>query len=217
MQYPSNIDWYRSIACVTLIFNCSLLESWYCFLYDARRSPCLSLPLNLMPMVGKINVPIQGTTSEKANIPTRNQIFISYSHRDKAWLEKLLTMLKPLERQELIKAWSDTLIKPGMKWKEEINKALASAKVAILLVSPDFIASDFIAKNELPPLLEAAKKEGLIILWIAISYSMYTITELGIYQAINNPAEPLDSLSPSQVNRELVSIAEQIKEIISNL
>jgi internalin A len=43
------------------------------------------------------------------------------------------------------------LIEQGTKWKEEINKALVSAKVAIQLVSPDFLTSDFIAKNELPP------------------------------------------------------------------
>jgi TIR domain len=165
--------------------------------------------------VGKVDTSLERAASEKASTPTRDQIFISYSHKDKIWLVRLLTMLKPLEKQGLIKAWSDTRIQPGMKWREEIDKALASAKVAILLVSPDFLASDFIADNELPPLLEAAQKEGLAILWIAVSYSMYKVTEIAVYQAANNPAEPLDGLSPSRINRELVSIAEKIKEIMS--
>jgi len=151
----------------------------------------------------------------KVTTLVRDQIFISYSHKDRQWLDKLLTMLKPLQRQGFIKIWSDTLIRPGTKWREEINQALMSAKIAVLLVTPDFLASDFIAKDELPPLLEAAEKEGLTVLWVAVSYSMYKVTEIGSYQALNNPAEPLDSLPPFRINQELVSIAEKIKEITS--
>ncbi|GHO96092.1 hypothetical protein KSF_061400 [Reticulibacter mediterranei] len=165
--------------------------------------------------VGKTNTPLQRPVGGSITNPLRDHIFISYSHKDKEWLDKLLTMFKPLERQGLLKTWSDTLIAPGSKWKDEINTALASAKVALLLVSPDFLASDFIANHELPPLLDAAEKKGLVILWIAVSYSMYKITEIVNYQAVNNPSEPLDSLTTSsRVNQELVLIAEKVREIL---
>jgi hypothetical protein len=47
-----------------------------------------------------------------------------------------------------------------MVWREEIKKALASAQVALLMVSADFLASDFVTREELPELFHAAKKEG---------------------------------------------------------
>jgi CheY-like chemotaxis protein len=149
---------------------------------------------------------------ESARLSMRNQVFISYSHKDQKWLTKLQTCLAPLARKNVITVWDDTKIKAGTRWRDAIKKELAAAKVAVLLVTPNFLASEFIVEHELPPLLEAAEKDGLKIIWVAVSDSLYMVTEIENYQAANNPARPLDKLGPEALRQEIVNICREIKE-----
>ncbi len=144
---------------------------------------------------------------------SRDQVFISYSHKDKGWLDKLKTHLTPLQRDGTVSVWDDTIIKPGEIWKEEIKKALARAKVAVLLVSPDFLASKFIHENELPPLLEANRTEGLAILWIPVRSSHYTRTVIAKYQAAHDPARPLSGMNRARQDSALVEIVKKIEAV----
>ena len=98
----------------------------------------------------------------------RRELLISYSHKDSNWLEQLRTHLKPLESNYILERWDDSRIQPGEKWLVEIEQALARAAVALLLVSPDFVASDFIERKEMPSLLDAAQNQGLAILWVPL-------------------------------------------------
>ncbi|MFA5922407.1 MAG: toll/interleukin-1 receptor domain-containing protein [Methylococcaceae bacterium] len=141
---------------------------------------------------------------------TRNTVFICYNHRDKKWLDQLLTFLKPLELGAGVELWDDTRIKPGSNWWEEIRQALAATKVAVFLVSTYFLASDYIAKHELQPLLKAAEQEGIVILPVILDHCVFEKTELSRFQVINDPHRPLDTLSRKERDKTLRRIARVI-------
>lgn len=84
-------------------------------------------------------------------------VFVSYSHADQKWLEKLRLFLKPLEQQGLIRIWDDREIQVGSTWLAEIQKSLQSARFAILLVTQHFLASDFIQQEELAHVCAASR------------------------------------------------------------
>jgi hypothetical protein len=145
----------------------------------------------------------------------RDKVFISYSRTDKKWLEQLKKWLKQFVREEKISIWDDTKIAAGADWREEIKRALQSTRVAVLLVSQDFLASDFIQRDELPPLLEAAENDEAKILWMAVRPSMYKDTVIARYQALNEPSKPLSTLKTANQETALVKICEKIKAVLS--
>lgn len=147
---------------------------------------------------------------------SRQQVFISYAHEDAKWLKRLQTHLKPLEQAGKIDRWDDTRINPGMKWREEIQQALARAKVAVLLVSDAFLASDFITKHELPSLLKAAERDGALVLSVILSPCRFERTpELSQFQAINDPSSTLEDMNPPKWKRVLVEVSNQIEDFLN--
>lgn len=139
------------------------------------------------------------------NIPHERQpkVFISYSHQDKSYLDRIMIHFKPLVRKGLLDVWSDTKIKVGDRWRDEIDQALEDASIAILLVSADFMASDFIIDNELPPILSKAEINGTRILPVVLSPCRFAREpELSRFQSANNPSQPLSSMSTEE--REVI-------------
>jgi len=75
------------------------------------------------------------SSEHTASIAERNLVFISYSHADEKWLERLLLHLRPLERRKLVELFDDTKIKPGSRWREEIQAVRFAASVCAAPVS----------------------------------------------------------------------------------
>ena len=125
----------------------------------------------------------------------RKMIFISYSHEDKDHLKRLHVHLKPLQKNGLVNIWDDTKIRTGQKWQEQIEIALSKAAIAVLIISADFLASDFIVENELPPILKKAELEGTRVVPIILKPCRFSREKhLSQFQALNCPDKPLLSM-----------------------
>jgi hypothetical protein len=142
----------------------------------------------------------------------RPSAFISYSHVDRACVERLRVHLKPIERQGRLQVWDDSLLLAGTEWRTAIEQALSDARIAILVISPDFLASDFITTNELPRLLERAEKQGTVVLPLILRPSRFRREpRLCRYQAVNDPKQPLLKLDPVQQDEVYEQLAERIE------
>jgi len=141
----------------------------------------------------------------------RTRVFISYSHKDTRWLERLKVHLKPYERDRLIDRWDDTRIASGQNWRKEIRNALDEAAVAVLLISADFLASDFIASDELPTILEEAETGSMEILPVILKPCGFRETSrLSRCQSVNAPENPLINLTEGEQEAVWVKVVEDI-------
>ncbi len=157
-----------------------------------------------------------GLTSSSMVVPNPSQAsaFISYSRKDKKYLDELHIHLAQYVRMGVVDFWDDTKILPGSKWQEEIKKALQSARVAVLLISADFLASDFIASNELPPLIAAAEQEGTVILPVILRPCVFKDTELAQFQTVNAPSSPLSKMTRGKREEVWTKVAEVVKNAL---
>ena len=96
------------------------------------------------------------------------QLFISYAHEDRAWCERIRKYLKPAEDAGSIRIWVDGRIDPGQTWEAEIEENLARSAIALLLVTPNFLASRYIKDKELPWLLTRRAHKQLKIVPVLI-------------------------------------------------
>jgi hypothetical protein len=140
-------------------------------------------------------------------------IFISYSHRDRRWADRLLIHLKPIERDTPVDIWDDSRIEPGANWRQVIENALNTATAAIMLVSADFLASDFVMNDEVPTLLRNAENRGTVIMPLIVSPSLFAQSALSGFQTLNSLAAPLSKLSSHQRDEVLVQAATSVGAI----
>jgi hypothetical protein len=142
-----------------------------------------------------------------------NDVFISYSHQDKAYLEKLKRHFRPFRNK--INFWDDSKILPGQEWKKEIIDALTKSKVAILLLSADFFNSEFIQDEELPKLLSSAEKDGCLILSVILKPCFFDeYPEINKYQAINSPNYTIIQMSEHEQEQTWIALLARIRNIL---
>jgi hypothetical protein len=144
----------------------------------------------------------------------REKVFLSYSHRDREWLERLLEHLAVLERWGLIHSWSDTRIAAGADWQGEIDEALGQSKVAVLLISPAFLASRYIWEREWPRIRDH-KAHGMEVLPLVVRACAWRLDkELRELQVRPVDGRPLATGNEAQIDLELAAFVYELATVV---
>lgn len=171
----------------------------------------------------KLTNELERTSPKPASSGPTPRVFISYAREESSWMERLVRYLTPAERSGRIELWNDKRIALGANWENEIEQRLRWCTHAILLVSPAFLASEYIVSRELPRLLHNAKSRGVTIMPVVIESGLVdepipyrteegerdelTLTE---FEMAATPNAPLKELEPHQQNMVFTKIARRL-------
>jgi len=145
----------------------------------------------------------------------RVEIFISYSHEDEALLKRLETHLTGLKRAGLITVWHGRNISAGVPWEEEIDKHLSNAQIVLLLVSANFIASDYGYGVEFQRAMERHRQRTARVIAIILSPCRWRDTPLAKLQVSPRGAKPVTQWADTE--QAFVSITDDIAEVVKEL
>jgi len=145
-------------------------------------------------------------------------IFVSYSHNDERWRRRFEVVSKPLSRSEGIRFWSDKDVEAG-EWEPQIQSAMQGAVAAVLLVSDNFLASDYIVDKELPYLFQAHREPGFMIVWAYLEpCDVNRFPQITSLQAMTaGQLEPMSKMTDWQWKETMLRGCEMIDEFLKTL
>jgi hypothetical protein len=128
---------------------------------------------------------------------SRPAVFICSSPDDKKYSQELRKYLHDMHKSHL-GVWDTSSVSPGSMWQEEMEQALQSSRVAVLLTSVDFFYDDFIVEHIVPRLVTAAKQKSITIINVILHRYEFEATELAKFQPVNSPSRPLGAMKQSE-------------------
>jgi hypothetical protein len=143
------------------------------------------------------------------------EIFYSYSHRDEKLRDKLHTHLAVLERGRLISEWHDRKITAGDEWKGRIDERLKSAAIILLLVSPDFVASDYCYDVELRHALKRHRRGDARVIPIILRPCEWKFTPFAALQSLPTDGRPITTWTNR--DKAFLEIANGIRKAVLDL
>ena len=143
------------------------------------------------------------------------EIFCCYAREDQPLLKKLRIHLAPLQRQGLITIWCDTDINAGAEWEKDIKKHLNTAQIILLLISPDFMASDYCYSTEMQRALERHERKEARVIPIIFRPTMWKGAPFDKLQMLPTNAKPVRNW-PTE-DDALNDVAEGIRKIVEEI
>jgi tetratricopeptide (TPR) repeat protein len=144
-------------------------------------------------------------------------VFISYSHKDEQWKNRLTPHLKVLAQAGRIDIWDDRKIDGGSQWFNDIKAAIDRAAVAVCLISADYLASDFCHKEEIPYLLERREHAVIVILPTLLHPCLWEVVSwLEPTQMIPRDGKSISGDFKENENEAFRQVAKSVLDIINN-
>jgi len=109
---------------------------------------------------------------------TPKKMFVSYSSKDGDFVTRFFVHLKSLQDSRKISPWYDRMITPGTKWNDAIQDELTNADMIVFLLSPDFLATDYIMNVELPQSIKLADEKGARLMFIQLKSCLWKEHEI---------------------------------------
>lgn len=153
----------------------------------------------------------------KSNPKGSIEVFYSYAHKDEKLRNKLETQLSLLKQQGHITNWHDRKIGAGKEWANEIDEHLNTADIILLLISPDFLASDYCYDIEMERALERHNRGEARVIPIILRWVRWQETPLGKLQALPTDAKPVMSSGWHNQDEAFFNIAEGIRKIVEEI
>jgi hypothetical protein len=141
------------------------------------------------------------------------RVFYSYSHKDTELRDRLGTYLAPLKHQKKIDEWYDRKIQPGAKWETEISARLESADLIMLLVSADFLASDYCFGVELDKAFTRLKRGDVKVVPILLKPCLWQESRFSAIQIIPRDARAITSWGSTE--EAFNEVANEISALVS--
>ena len=151
-------------------------------------------------------------TSEPApaDLPT---VFLSYSHKDEGWKDRVVGHLQVLEIESELDIWDDRKIAKGDSWLPAIRSTMDHAAVAVLLISKDFLTSKFIRGTEVPLLLKRRREEGLRVIPLLVRPCAWTtVGWLAEIQGGPKDGKALSGWTEHEADEILADLALEIRD-----
>jgi hypothetical protein len=146
------------------------------------------------------------------------RIFVSYARADERWKDLVCKHLDAVGEHEEHKlpVWQDGEIRAGDEWHEAIQGALRQARIALMLLSTDFLTSEYVKRYELFTLLERCAADGLRVIPVAVSpCALSTYPSLARLQVRPDPRKTLSEMSKGARERALVQLANEIAAMLA--
>jgi tetratricopeptide (TPR) repeat protein len=142
-------------------------------------------------------------------------VFISYSHVDEAWKDRVVKQLRVLEMEGVLDVWDDRRLSAGDDWLPGIEAAMERARVAILLISADFLISKFIRGTEVPRLLERRRSAGLRVIPVIVHPCAWqAVGWLAPIQCRPKDGRPLSEGPKYRIDKNLAELALEISNLL---